>query len=378
MRTVKNAVLEALLPIPPAELVATRWEAVSSFLAERELDPGDLGAFMLDRVGSGELLLTSSPVHGLANPTSDLDFIRVQEAGISGPRISTKIFERGHHLEVVSFSAAEVKRNLDALAELAGASPAEVVAGFRGWDKRYEPRRKQTERIVNGVTLDGRAPYLSALPALALVWSRAALQTAAEQTAHLCLAEAAGETRGRVGYAYNVLLHLMDCVLSLHGDVYTTRKWYVLRWARYARRNLWHDDRYRALAAGIEDARTTVSDALRPDHRSPLAGTYAGLLTDAARATGAAASITIALTPADDAEYHPFLPGSGMVSAGDRSLLVTGDWPPPAEPVPLADLAALDSRTAATALRAIRAGVATARIAYRPFDGTSDDKEGAA
>jgi Family of unknown function (DUF6001) len=371
---VTHAALEALLPVPPDDLVATRREAVSAFLAERALDPGELAAFMLDRVGPGELLLTSSPVHGLANPTSDLDFIRVQEAAITGPRVSTKIFERGHHLEVVSFSAAEVERNLDALAELATAAPAEVVAGFRTWDKRFEPRRKQTERIVNGLTLDGRAPYLPALPALALIWSRAALQAAAEQAAHLCLAEAAGETRARVGYACNVLLHLMDCVLSLHGDVYTTRKWYLLRWARFVRRDVWHDGRYAALAAGIERARATVTRALGPDHRSPLAGAFAALVTEAARATGAAASIDAAVTPAGDAEHHPFLPGSGVVRAAGRSLLVAGGWPPQSAPAPLADLAGLHAGAAATALRAIRAGLATTGITYRPFD----DEEGTA
>jgi hypothetical protein len=367
---VTHAALDALLPLPADQLIARRWEAVSAFLAARDLDPGELGAFMLDRVGPGELLLTSSPVHGLANATSDLDFIRVQEAEISGPRISTKIFERGHHLEVVSFAASEVKRNLDELAGLAALPPAEVVAGFRSWDKRFEPRRKQTERIVNGITLDGRAPYLHALPALALVWSRAALQLAAEQAAHLSLAEAAGESRGRVGYAYNVLLHLMDAVLSLHGDVYTTRKWYALRWARFARAGGWHDEPYRELAAGIERARSTVSDALAPGFDAPLAPAYAELVDAAARATGAAAGVRITLEPAGGAAWHAFLPGSGLVSGAGRSLLVTGDWPPPAGPFPLAGpdgAAALDARTAATALRAIRAGLLTARVDYQPL-----------
>lgn len=360
-----STALASLLPVPPEDLVATRWAAVRRFLADRDLSADDLGAFMLGRVGPGELLLTSSPVHGLANPSSDFDFIRIQEAEISGPRISTKIFDRGHHLEVVSFSGTELKRNLDELAALAALPPARTVAGFRGWDKKFEPRRKQTERIVNGVTLDGRAPYLAHLPALALVWSRAALHTAAEQAAHLCLAEAAGETRGRVGYAYNVLLHLMDSVLSTHGDVYTTRKWYVLRWTRFAGRDAWHDDTYRAAGAAIEQARIAVSTALRPGYTGSLAGVHTDLVIAVARATGAASGITAAITVADDAEYHHYLPGAGMVSAGGRSLLVTGDWPPDPEPVPLATLADLDRRAAATALRAIRAGVAGVHIGYR-------------
>ena len=355
---------ELASPLTPDDLVETRYARVRAFIDSRGLSTDGLEAFMLERVGPGELMLTSSPVHGLANPTSDFDFIRIQEDAISGPRISTKIFDQGHHLEVVSFSGAEVKRNLDALGALAAMPPAETVAGFRGWDKRYEPRRKQTERIVNGITLDGRSPYLDHLPALARVWSRAALHTAAEQTAHLCLAEAAGETRGRVGYAYNALLHLMDSVLSMHGDVYTTRKWYLLRWVRLVRGGAWLDDAYRAAGADLDRARAEVSAALDPGFGGRLSDTYLALLTAVARATGAASGIKAVVEIAEDARYHRYLPGSGIVSAGGRSLPVTGAWPPELPDGPLGELARLDAATAATALRAIRAGLAAVRVGY--------------
>lgn len=216
-----------------------RRDNVARFLADRGLDPAWLAGLLHERVGPGQLLLTSSPVHGLANPSSDLDFIRVTAgpsppAGspLAGERIAAKLFVGGHHLEVVSYAQSEVDARLAGLRELATRPPGELVAGFRGWDARFEPRRKQTERIVNGVTLDGQLPYLDALPALGPVWSRAALHTALEQVTHACLAEAAGEVRGRVGYAVNAVLHLADALLAGTGDVYTTRKWFLLRWAR--------------------------------------------------------------------------------------------------------------------------------------------------
>ena len=314
-----TAPLDALLPQGAQELVARRYQAVTGFLAERELDPGWLSSLMRDWAGDGELLLTSSPVHGLANETSDLDFIRIQQDMISGPRISAKLFERGHHLEVVSFSAAELKQALDELDVLASQPPAKTVAGYRSWDKRLEPRRKQTERIVNGLTLDGTAPYLDGLPALAIVWSRAALQAAIEQAVHLSLAESAGELRGRVGYACNVLLHLMDCLLSVHGDVYTTRKWYLLRWTRHVRQENWRSDEHRWLGAAVEQARRSLAGALTSPE--PIAPGYADLVASVAEVIGAG-PVRVRMALADDAEYHDYLPGAGMLSAPGGAILV--------------------------------------------------------
>ncbi|SCD34499.1 hypothetical protein GA0115239_100824 [Streptomyces sp. BpilaLS-43] len=355
--------------LSPDELTARRHAQVTAFLGGRDLDPGWLSDLMRERVGEGLLLLTSSPVHGLANPTSDLDFIRIQEAAIDGPRISTKIFENGHHLEVVSFSEAELASNLDELERLA-ALPAEgTVAGFRAWDKQREPRRKQTERIVNGIAMDGSAPYLGALPALGRVWSRAALHTAVEQVVHTTLAEKAGEARGRVGYAYNVLLHLMDALLSHHGDVYTTRKWYVLRWTRLMAEGGWHDEHLQSVAVGLERLRKDVHTFLAPDLAGePLAAPFAELALAAVRATGTARGVTVGVELSGGVEA--FLPGSALLLGPDGGVVLPGvgaasDLPFTGAPVGLDDLAALDAPAAATLLRALRAGAARLRIGYQ-------------
>ncbi|MEU6662608.1 DUF6001 family protein [Streptomyces sp. NPDC046821] len=356
--------------LSPDELTARRHAQVTAFLASRDLDPVWLSELMRERVGEGLLLLTSSPVHGLANPTSDLDFIRIQEAPIDGPRISTKIFEDGHHLEVVSFSEAELASNLAELDRLADVAPEQTVAGFRAWDKQREPRRKQTERIVNGIAMDGSAPYLSSLPALSRVWARAALQTAVEQVAHTALAEAAGETRGRLGYAYNVLLHLMDALLSHHGDVYTTRKWYVLRWTRLMAEGGWHDDRLQSVAAGLERLRKDAHTFLDPSRAGePLAAPFTELVIDAAQATGIAQGVTVGVELAG--QVRAFLPGASVVlGAGAASGVVLPGFAPDAElpftgaPVGLGELTGLDAPTAASLLRALRAGTARLRIGY--------------
>jgi hypothetical protein len=357
--------------LSPDELTARRHAHVTAFLEGRDLDPAWLSELMRERVGEGLLLLTSSPVHGLANPTSDLDFIRIQEAAIDGPRISTKIFENGHHLEVVSFSEAELASNLDELTRLAGLPAEQTVAGFRAWDKQREPRRKQTERIVNGVTMDGSAPYLPWLPALSRVWSRAALQTAVEQVAHTALAEAADETRGRVGYAYNVLLHLMDGLLSHHGDVYTTRKWYVLRWTRLMAEGGWHDERLQSVAAGLERLRKDVHTFLDPAAAGePLAAPFTELVLDAVQATGTGRAVTVGVELTG--RVRAFLPGAsvllGSPAAGSGVVLpgfgADSDLPFTGAPAGLDELSALDAPTAASLLRALRAGTARLRIGY--------------
>ncbi|WP_338898168.1 DUF6001 family protein [Streptomyces sp. TG1A-60] len=358
--------------LSPDKLTARRHAQVTAFLGSRDLDPVWLSELMRERVGAGLLLLTSSPVHGLANPTSDLDFIRIQEAAIDGPRISTKIFENGHHLEVVSFSEAELASNLDELDRLADLPAERTVAGFRAWDKQREPRRKQTERIVNGITMDGSAPYLGWLPSLSRVWSRAALHTAIEQVVHTTLAETAGETRGRVGYAYNVLLHLMDGLLSHHGDVYTTRKWYVLRWTRLMTEGGWHDESLRTVAVGLERLRKDVHTLLGPALAGePVAAPYAELALEAVRATGTARAVTVEVEITG--RVRAFLPGAAAVLGADSGVVLPGvgtesDLPFTRGPVGLDELSALDAPAAASLLRALRAGVARLRIGYQGRD----------
>jgi hypothetical protein len=352
-----------LLGMPERDWVARRHANVSAFLAARDLDADWLGGFIRDRVGADRVLLTSSPVHGLANPTSDFDFIAIRAAALDGPRIATKIFERGHHLEVVSFSAAEVTRNLDELATLATRPPGEVVAGFRSWDRRFEPRRKQTERIVNGITLDGAMPYLSSLPALSTVWSSASLHTALEHVAYLCLAEAAGERRGRVGYAVNAVLHLADALLSGQGDVYTTRKWYLLRWVRADLARTARDPAVRDAARAVDALRAGVGAALgQPD--APLAPRYLEVGARVAEAVAGVRVSAVTVAARGPVEHHEFLPGAGLLIGPGGSVPVPG-WPvPDAVDVPFDGLASLRPRDAAGLLRAIRAGLAAVAVTY--------------
>ena len=349
--------------IRASDLAATRAGHVETFLASRGIEPERLERDMRRRLGrAGTLLLTSSPVHGLANETSDLDFIHVQDDAIEGERISTKVFDGTHHLEVVSFSGEEVESAFAHLRRLAQGSPESIVAGVTSWDALREPRRKQTERIVNGVTLSGSAPYLEHLGTLSRVWACASLHTAIEQIVYMALAEAAGELRGRVGYAVNGLLYLMDAVLSRTGDVYTTRKWYLLRWNRFAR-TLQQNGERDPMVEGIESLRDGVTCALRGS-RGSLVLEYVTVASAVAAAMGGIGRTQIELTLDADARILPFLPHASLrLRDAAGALVETGGSPQPIGPMDLSGLAGLGHDQSAW-LRLLRADTARLLISH--------------
>ncbi|WP_405884027.1 DUF6001 family protein [Streptomyces sp. NBC_01136] len=327
-----------------------RLRHVDAFLRTRGLQAAALEQTLRARTGDARhFLVTSSPVHGLANATSDVDFIRIQRAPLSGARMATQIFEGPHHLEAVSFCDDEVDSALADLTELAAAPPREVVLGHRAWDKRHELRRKYLERLVNGVALDRTLPYEDRLPQLARVWKWSSLHTAAEQVFFLALAEAAGEERGRAGYAANALLHLMDAVLSHHGDVYSNRKWYLLRWTRL-RAELPGKD---PLLTAVDALRTHVTEALAGKVQGPLTPAFTELLTKVYADAGEGHKPSLAVESASDAVRRRFLPGADMVLGAAAGFL--GPEPLPTGEISLSQPPA-DCARPADLLRAARVG----------------------
>lgn len=330
----------------------TRLSHVDTFLATRGLTPEGLTALLAAKTGPARhFLLTSSPVHGLANSTSDVDFIRVQSEPMSGARMATQLFEGPNHLESVSFAADEVDAALSDLRALTEVSPREAVLAYRGWDKRHELRRKYLERAVNGVSLERTLPYLDHLPDLARLWKWSSLHTAAEQVLFLWLAEAAGERRGRAGYAANALLHLMDAVLSHHLDVYSNRKWFLLRWARLRERQPDAD-----LVTAVDALRAPVAEALSGKDGGPLAPALTALLAEVHAVAGEGRAPTLTAQPAGELFRRPFLPGADMLLGTGAVFL--GEAQLPEGELPFAELAAHVPDPAGL-LRACRAGAVT-------------------
>ncbi|MEU6357426.1 DUF6001 family protein [Streptomyces sp. NPDC047072] len=326
----------------------TRLGHVDAFLAARGLTPDGLERLLSGRTGAARhFLLTSSPTHGLANATSDIDFIRIQTEPMAGARMATQLFEGPDHLESISFSEEEAEAAFADLRALADATPREAVRAHRGWDKRHELRRKYLERMVNGVSLDRTLPYLDHLPDLARLWKWSSLHTASEQVLFLSLAEAAGERRGRVGYAVNALLYLMDAVLSHHLDVYSNRKWFLLRWTRFRAR-----EGSTPLVAVVDALRTPVSEALAGKDVGPLAPLFLDLLTEVHAVAGEGRTPTLTVTHADGLVRRRFLPGADMLLGASTAFLGQ-------VPLPEGEIGFTGFDAPADLLRAARVGAVT-------------------
>ncbi|MFD8498250.1 DUF6001 family protein [Amycolatopsis sp. NPDC059657] len=302
---------------------ALRRGHIEGFLLDRGIAYERLGAIAENRTGAAKhVLLTSSPVQGLANASSDIDLIRIQESPLSVPRMATQIFEDGHHLEVISFGSDEVSQALADLRELAGRAPAELIAGLEGWDRAHEVRTKYLERIVNGVAQDWSLPYADSHGDLAVVWMWGSLHRALKQILFLRWAEAAGETRGRLGYAVNAVLYLMDAILSGDGDVYSNRKWFLLRWSRWLAAD---PGREHDAAAHLEQVRAAVMAAARePDYAAELTPIFRALVHDVLETLAGVEEPPLRARVSGAQVRHPFLPGAEMLLKGSVAIPVTG------------------------------------------------------
>lgn len=336
-----------------ADLARTRASAAERFLETRSLTIAAVEDVIRSALDEPALvLLTSSPVHGLANHLSDIDTVCIVEGGEEGGegRMATQLFAAGNHLEYVCFSRDSLERDLEHLRQVASSTPADAVTAYDGWNSSRTVRLKYIERIVNGVATDGTMPFAGWLPDLGIVWKWSSLERAVRFAAYAILAERAGEDRGRLAYAANATLFAMDAVLSDQDSVCGNRKWFLLRWDRFRRRR----DGSEPPLPAIEAARAALGGT---PGREPLADTIARMVAELGNAVGVPAG-PLVCRPAAGARELPFLPGGSLVVAPDGSAV------PAAEGLlgagfetSLAALAELDAESAAALLRGMRADV---------------------
>jgi hypothetical protein len=334
-------------------MARTRADAVERFLATRGLTIAAVEEVIRGALDEPALiLLTSSPVHGLANRGSDIDTVCVTEEDDAGdnPRMATQLFAAGNHLEYICFGRPALERDLEYLGQAAALAPAAAVAAYDRWNGSRTVRLKYVERIVNGVATDGTMPFADRLPDLGTVWKWSSLERAARLAACAIVAERAGESRGRLAYAANATLYAMDSVLSSRGSVCGNRKWFLLRWDRFRRTR--HDGE--PPLAAIEAARAALGQV---PAEAPLAETLTRMVVELANAVGAPVG-KLAFRTAAGARELALLPGASfLVAAGDGAV------PAPAERLDaefetsLAGLAELDAEDAAALLRGVRSEV---------------------
>ncbi len=349
----RAAAPDGSIQIHAEHVVLARVSAVERFLQTRGLDLTSVEDTVGRTVdGHSLVLLTSSPVHGLANHLSDIDTICIVEHGDDvDARMATQIFASGNHLESICFSRASVERDLDRLAEVSRMTPAQAATEHSGWNSTRTVRLKYLERLVNGVATNRTMPFADHLPALGLVWQWSSLERAARLVLYGVLAERAGESRARLAYAANAALFAMDALLSHYGEVYSNRKWFLLRWARFCRS--WSQADTRPMRA-IEDVRGVL--ARPPSAHTSIAQPLLRMITQLSIALGAPVE-EVVLKSADGARRQPLLPDGLLILTPDAGAVPspTASTPDGELKASLASFADLDSEAAVALLHAARA-----------------------
>jgi hypothetical protein len=301
------------------------------------------------------LLLTSSPVHGISNVKSDIDVICITVEPVPSPRMAIQSFESGNHYEIISFSRDELAGALKLLEELSEMSMAAALEKMGAWNKNCVISRKYTERIVNGVDISLSTPYIASLFQLGIVWKQYSFDMFRKCIILAILAEKTGEMRGRVGYAMNGLLYLMDCIMSHHTYVFSNKKWYLYRYKKFLQEKRYTVD-FKPIIADIESLYQLLTDEIKGFGQSLI-----DRLVDLYQSSKAQLGLKfreqplICLNPR--VEKEPFLENSSVYYDGKKNAVLFWNKKSEVHPDSIRDLKYLDQPESASVLNRIRARV---------------------
>ncbi|WP_321817259.1 MULTISPECIES: DUF6001 family protein [unclassified Paraburkholderia] len=331
-------------------------ENVEAFLNSRKLSFSSL-----ENVAKGQYkdvahtLVTSSPVHGVANAASDIDLICITAVEADRGAMASQIYHDGQHLETVAFALSDVDLAMSTLAGYRTASPLDTLRAYRRWDDSQAVSRKYLERIVSGVATNRAVPYLDWNAALGSMWAVAAYDAFRQSAGFALLALRAGEMRGAAAYSVNALLYLMNALLSQCGWTVSNKKWTLLRWRRAGRALL--DSGALDCANSVDALWPKVGAACVRGLTSADASELIELVEQADASTGFGAAYAVQTPTTRHTESAPFLPGSRVVlrEDGRAALLPSFDMPTSLTTAPR-DLAAVSSDLARQLLLGARVG----------------------
>ncbi|SDZ70503.1 hypothetical protein SAMN05518854_114102 [Variovorax sp. YR266] len=300
-----------------------------------------------------QVLLTSSPVHGIATATSDIDLICVTPQAVSKGQMATQIHRDGQHCEILPIGTDDLDRAFADLALLSRCALPQRLAGYQRWDSGHAVRKKYLERIVYAVATDGKAYHLAHLGALVPV--AAAQEYDAFHQSRVCaaLAQRAGEPDAARGYLINACLSAMAAALSLGGWVLSNKKWTLRRWREAAGPHM------RVVDAWLQERLTAMwSSVGEPSCAASARGIAAldevdrrlGVLMGAPSLSNAMPHTDAPCTQAALDKRSAFLIGND----GRARLAATTEAQ--AAPADLASLATLSAAHAASLLRSARSG----------------------
>lgn len=329
-------------------------QSASAFFQSRGLPVERLGAAVKPKFPEARaLLMTSSPVQGLATETSDIDLIAITPETQGG--MATQIHVEGHHAEVALLADPALTTCFDDLKAAARVPLRETIGLMREWDVGQPVKKKYLERVINGVAFDGSVPHSHMFAPLAQTFAAQAYGRMIDALAALDLTLATEETRAPWAYAMAVCDHAMDVILCRAGFVYQNRKWIGARWRL-------HGEEALAAQPSLGDCSQIGNDALAA-MRALETPPEAGLVERIHRAAEQISQVMgcgprIGLRRGAGVEWRRLGRGAGVVLGGHRSILIQ-------KPDGLPDWIALEEarRTSAKQyLSALRAGLMSAEI----------------
>ncbi|MGB7369905.1 DUF6001 family protein [Erythrobacter sp.] len=218
-----------------SNLVETRRFSCDSFLKGRDTDRARLAETARKSFGQeARVLITSSPVHRLANSTSDIDLICVAESDELGlAQAAQQMYDGTNHLESIGFLDEDLSEAFTELAQWSRLSLGEGAERFLNSQSNATIRSKYLERIINGIDAEsGTSPYIEHLLHLSVVWAAVGVRRAVKLATMSQMAVYAGWSRAAHALAVEALLQSMDATLSAHGWVCSNSKWFLPRWRR--------------------------------------------------------------------------------------------------------------------------------------------------
>lgn len=306
------------------------------------------------------ILVTSSPVQGLATATSDIDLIAIVRDGEASGGMATQIYVDGHHCELAIISQSDFDAACVEMGRLTESPLNDLLDRMDNWDRSLPVQKKYFERVINGVTFDGRVPFSSLFRPLSQLWACQALGRFVGAMTAMALSKAAGEERAPAVYAHAAAELAMDAALCAAGYVYSNGKWIGSRWRLFGESALQHASLVGQTLPDLGELkaslRAAIGEPLTPDQQEavqrcalPLASCVAGLST-----------VDIVLRSRADVAWFGLGPGntSAFARFGERATILA-----PAALLRCDRLEhAIDRTKARRLLAGLRAGVLVARL----------------
>ncbi|MCF5714940.1 DUF6001 family protein [Pseudomonas tremae] len=340
------------------------------FLTARELSFDELdGVVERQYAQAHSTLITSSPVHGIANSASDIDLICVTYDRQSDQSMASQIYHNEHHMEVVAFAREEVEESLLQLARVAEQGTAQKLSAFKQWDKQHPVSRKYLERLVCAVSTEPCLPYLDSQKSLSAVWSVSAFDDYRQSACFSALAWRSGEHRAAAAYACNAALFLMNAILARHGWINSNRKWTLLRWDMAIRTHgIVIPDR---LTKAVEQLWQRAYPACHSGLQGPDLMHMCELALLAEQAFACEADYAVLSPQIERPTTSAFLPGVELViNVAQQATLLPNITMPEALGTRPIDLAEQPQELAACLLRAARAGLISFSLKdHKPMQG---------